>query len=174
MPGVHAIALFVGAIFVLVLGAWVVSKVTGARAYMLEDWAYGPGESVLWRDAGADVALVTRLGSAVSITPAFRLRRWSVVVTTERVLLGEKTLSGKFMVKYVLYPGPAPRADAQKLDGGLLTTGYSTVVFQPGVFLPHLDEKLPYVVLRLGDAPSSANLSEVRIYTDHGATFRLP
>ena len=79
------------------------------------------------------------------------------------------------MVKYVLYPGVAPGSDSKRADGGLLSTGYETLVIQPGVITPHPDEKFGYVALTPApDEPSSINMREIRIYTDLMKTFRLP
>ena len=49
-------------------------------------------------------------------------------------------------------------------------------MIEPGVMHPHLDAgtRFPYVALvPLAGEPSSINLSEIRIYTDEGASFRL-
>jgi hypothetical protein len=52
------------------------------------------------------------------------------------------------MVRYVLYPGAAPGGDSKRLDGGLFKTGYETLVIQPEVMVPCLDQKHPYTVWR--------------------------
>ena len=154
---------------------WIISKVTGSHAWDIDDWQFGDGETVLWRDDAAEVGVIPKLGQAVSITPA-RLHRWTAIVTNERILLANKTFTGKRMVQYVLYPGAAPDAQSKRVDGGLLTRGYTTVVIEPGVVHAHLDEgiRYPYVALvpRSGER-SSLNIAEVRIYTDQGASFRL-
>lgn len=167
--------LFVAACAAIVIGGWIVSKVKGSKAFFLESWQYDDGESILWRDDAADVAVIPKLGQARSMRPA-RLHRWTVVVTSSRVLIGNKTLTGKAMVRYVLYPGVAPDGRSRHLDGGLLSRGYSTVVIEPEVGRDHLggDARHPYVSLTPVEGErSSTNLSHFRIYTDLGATFRL-
>jgi hypothetical protein len=161
---------------VLVIGGWVVSKVKGSHAYFIESWAYDPGETILWRDDAADVMVIPKFGQGAVMTPA-RLHRWPVVVTSSRVLIGNKTLTGKAMVQYVLYPTSAPDGESKHIDGGLLSRGYATVVIQPTVELDHLGDDVhhPYVALiPVEGERSSANFSRIRIYTDLGATFRLP
>ncbi|HVO31033.1 MAG TPA: hypothetical protein VMV18_09865 [bacterium] len=167
--------IFLAALAGIALLGWIVSKVTGSHAYLLEDWKFNDGESVVWRDDAADVTLIPKLGQAVNMTP-IRLHRWSVVVTNQRVIAANKAaFGGKHMVMQVLYPGAAPGGDSKKIDGGLLTTGYQTLVIEPSGMKAHLDSKPPYIELTPKDSePSSTNLSEVRIYTESGATFRLP
>lgn len=167
--------LLLGACAAIVIGGWIVSKLTGSRAWYIEDWQYDDGEAILWRDDAADVAVIPRLGQAVVMTPA-RLHRSPVVVTSKRVLIGAKTLTGKQMVKYVLYPGGAPDDQSARIDGGLLTRGYSTVVIEREVDRSHLetDARYPYLALTpLEGERSSTNLAEFRIYTDLAASFRL-
>jgi hypothetical protein len=172
----NAVLLFVAALCAIVLVGWIISKATGSKAFFIEGWRYDEGETILWRDDAADVLVIPKLGQAKVMTPA-RLHRWPVVVTSSRVIIGNKTLTGKGMVKYVLYPNAAPDEQSSHLDGGLLTRGYSTVVIQPDAGLDHLvgDTKHPYVTLTPVEGErSSTNLSEFRIYTDRGAEFRLP
>ena len=142
---------------------------------MLEDWKFNDGETTIWRDDSADVGMIPKAVKAAVTRPP-RVHRWSVVVTNQRIITGNKTLrSGKHMVKYVLYPGAAPGGDSKRLDGRLFTTGYETLVIQPDVMMPHVDQKHPYIELRPApDETSSVNLSEVRIYTDLIEGFRLP
>ena len=170
-----ALLLFVAACAAIVIVGWIVSKAKGSHAYFIESWQFDPGESILWRDDAADVVIIPKLGQAVSMTPA-RLHRWPVVVTSSRVIIGNKTVTGKAMVKYVLYPNLALDGQSKHLDGGLLSRGYSTVVIEPNVERDHLgdDVRHPYVSLTPVDGErSSTNLSHIRIYTDLGATFRL-
>lgn len=159
----------------IVLVAWIVTKVNGSHAWMLEDWKFNDGETTIWRDDSADVGMIPKAVKAAVTRPP-RVHRWSVVVTNQRIITGNKTLrSGKHMVKYVLYPGAAPGGDSKRLDGRLFTTGYETLVIQPDVMMPHVDQKHPYIELRPApDETSSVNLSEVRIYTDLIEGFRLP
>jgi hypothetical protein len=158
----------------IALLGWTVSKITGAHGWLLEDWKFNDGETVLWRDDAADVGMIPRAAQAVVMRPP-RLHRWVVIVTSQRIIISTKSVGGKQLVKYVLYPGAAPGADSKQLDGGLFTTGYETLVIRPGAITPHLDDKPPYIELTPApDEPSSVNLSAVRIYTDLAGTFRLP
>ena len=170
-----AVLLFVAACGVIALVGWIISKAKGSHAFFIESWQFDDGETILWRDDAADVAVIPKMGQAVSMTPA-RLHRWPVVVTNSRVIIGNKTLIGKAMVKYVLYPTVAPDGQSNHLDGGLLSRGYSTVVIEPEVERDHLrdDVRHPYISLTPVDGErSSTNISHIRIYTDLGATFRL-
>jgi hypothetical protein len=168
-----AVLLFLAVCVAIVVVGWIVSKVKGSHAYFIESWQFDDGETIVWRDDAADVVVVTNLGSAVSVTPA-RLHRWPVVVTSSRVLIGNKTLTGKAMVQYVLYPDVAPDGQSVHLDGGLLSRGYQTVVIDPTVGRDHLGdgERHPYISIapRKGER-SSVNISDIRIFTDLGATF---
>ena len=125
-----AVLLLVAACCAIALAGWIISKVKGSHAFFIESWQFDDGETILWRDDAADVVVVPKLGQAVSMTPA-RLHRWPVVVTNSRVIIGNKTLTGKAMVQYVLYPTVAPDDQSNHLDGGLLSRGYSTVVIEP-------------------------------------------
>ena len=90
------------------------------------------------------------------------------------MIIGNKTLTGKAMVKYVLYQNLAPDGQSMHLDGGLLSRGYSTVVIEPEVGRDHLGDEVrhPYVSLTPVEGErSSTNISRFRIYTDLGATF---
>jgi hypothetical protein len=170
-----ALLLFVAACAAIVVVGWIVGKANGSKAFFIESWQFDDGESIVWRDDAADVVVVPKLGQAVSMTPA-RLHRWPVVVTSSRVIIGNKTLTGKAMVKYVLYPAVAPDGQSAHLDGGLLSRGYSTVVIGPEVGREHLgdDVRHPYVsVTPMDGERSSTNISQFRVYTDLGATFRL-
>lgn len=170
-----AVLLVVAACCAIALLGWIISKAKGSHAFFIESWQFDDGETILWRDDAADVAVIPKLGQAAFITPA-RLHRWPVVVTNSRVIIGNKTLTGKAMVQYVLYPTVAPDDQSNHLDGGLLSRGYSTVVIEPEVERDHLgdDVRHPYISLTpLDGERSSTNISHIRIYTDLGATFRL-
>jgi hypothetical protein len=70
-----AVLLFVAALAAIVLVGWIVSKAKGSKAYFIESWQFDDGETVLWRDDDADVAIIPKLGQAAVMTPA-RLHRW--------------------------------------------------------------------------------------------------
>jgi len=168
-----AILLFGVALVAIVVFAVIVTKCNGSRTWSLAEWKYNAGETIVWRDDAADLGTITKTGQAVVSRPP-RLHRWSVVATTQRIIMAEKDINGDPLVKYVLYPGTAPGSDSKRADGGLLSTGYETILITPGVSVPHLDEH-PYVMLKpVPDEPSSVNLVELRIYTDLAKTFRLP
>jgi hypothetical protein len=167
------IGYFVLACAAIALIGWIVSKVTGSRAYFIEDWAFAEGETVLWRDDQADSYLIPKQGQAVVMSFA-RMRRGAVVVTNQRILIGALPLSGKkHMVQSVLYPTKAPGSD--RLGGGLLSVGYQTLVFDPGSLDVHEKDAKPYVDLTPASGEtSSTNLQTIRIFTDDAAGFRLP
>ncbi len=169
-----SLLIFLAACGGIVAVGWIVSKLTGSRAFYLEDWKFADGETVLWRDEAADVFLIPTLGQARVISFA-RRHRSTVVVTSKRILVGAQTLFGnKRMVLQVLYRETPADGQSEHLDGGLLTVGYQALVIRPEV-AAHLDEKQPYVDLLPADGhASSTNLQTIRIYTDSGASFRLP
>lgn len=167
-----AIAWFLVVLAAIALIGWIVSKGTGSRTWALDDWHYDDGETIVWRDDAADVAVIPKLGQSRVIRPP-RLHRWKVITTTTRVIMATKAMGGKYVVMYVLYPGHATGDDSKKIDGGLLTTGYQTIVVVPGAVTAHGDEG--YVTLEPEPTDrSSTNVAEVRIYSDLLTTFRLP
>ena len=171
----NAVLGFITACAAIVLVGWIVSKITGSHARFLEDWAFEPGEHVLWRDDAADVMIIPRWGGAVVMRP-IRTRRWAVAVTDQRIILANRTFTGKRMVQYVLYPTHAPDGQSGKLGGGLLTRGYATMVIQPNVATAHQGERFQpdYVALApVAAEVSSFNIAEIRIYSDDVAGFHL-
>ena len=156
--------IFVSACAMIVVIAWLVSKLTGAHARYLDHWNFDDGETTMWRDDRADVAIIMRQGQTASLVRILRLHRWSVIVTNQRVMIACKTLSGRRMVKYVLHLGRALDDQSQRLGGGLLTRGYTTIVMDREVL------KAPnnaWVALRpLASAKATASLAELRIYTE--------
>ena len=162
-----SLLIFVGFLAAMVAGGWIVSNRTGSHAWFLESWTYNPDEPTLWRDPRADVVIVPKLGRAAFMRP-IRAHRWSVVATDQRVILANKTFSGKQMVRYVLWRGRSPDANSQRLDGGLLTIGYSAMAIEP-----HAETSQDYVTLiPVATEPSSANIAEIRIYSELAASFR--
>lgn len=157
----------------IVLLGWIVSKVTGSRAYYVEDWALDEGETVLWRDEKTDTYLIPKHGQALVMSFA-RMRRGSVLVTNRRIVIGSLPLWGKkHMVQYVLYPAKAPGSD--RLDGGLLSVGYQTIVFEPSSVDVHAKDAKPYVdLIPVESEASSTNLERVRIFTEEAGSFRVP
>jgi hypothetical protein len=152
----------------LALLALIVSRITGARAYFLENWEFLPGETVVWRDDHTDVMEVPRVGGATFMRP-IRMRRWSVVQTDRRVILANRSFTGKRMVMYVLWFGASPDPNSRKLGGGLLTRGYIAMAVAPGVWEADRD----YVAYRPVRAEaSSLNVLEIRVYTAEATAVR--
>src|SRR6478736_2467146 len=120
----NSIIAFIAICLTIVLVAWIISKITGAHAYYIETWRYDEGETIVWRDDAADVAMIPILGQALIMRP-LRFHRWPVVVTNRRIIIGNKTFSGRQMVKYVL-PAPRPTAKASAR-----TAACSRAVTQP-------------------------------------------
>ena len=170
---VKSLGYFLLACAAIALIGWIVSKITGSKAHYIEDWQFSDGENVLWRDEQTDTHLIPKHGQALVMSFA-RMRRGSVVVTNRRILIGSLPVFGeKHMVQYVLYPSKAP--GSEKLDGGLLTVGYQTIVFDPSSLEAHPKEAKPYVDLRPVEGErSSTNLERIRIFTDDAGNFRLP
>ena len=141
---------------------WIVSRITGARAHFLENWEFLPDEKELWRDDHTDVMVVPRVGGATFMRP-IRMRRWAVVGTDRRVILANRSLTGKRMVMYVLWLGASPDPLSRKLGGGLLTRGYIAMAVAPGL----RETGSAYVAFRPVRAEaSSLNVLEIRVYTD--------
>lgn len=184
-----SILYFLAACAGIVLLGWTVSKITGAKAYYIEDWSFDAGEQILWQDEAADIYPLSHYGRAL-VESFARMRRGMVVVTDRRVLGGARPLFGKkHLLQYMLYPiGSVPDqsgsratqagaslADSKKMHGGLLTRGYQTLLIQPGGLSINAGEKKPYVeIVPVQDAASSTNLRAIRIYTDQAASFTLP
>lgn len=159
----------------IVAFGWVVSRVSGARSHLLPEWAYAPGERVVWRDGRADVLIAPRWGGAVWMRP-WRLGRWAVVATSAgRVLLACRSLTGKQVVLYVLTAGPAADGLTARLDGGWLRRGYKTVAIRPGE-AELRDAERPRrahaVLWPVAAEASSFNIAEVRVYSEDAAGLR--
>jgi hypothetical protein len=167
--------IFVGFLAALVLVAFVVSRITGARPHFLEDWKPEPGESILFEDREADTYLVPALGQARFVSYA-RPRRGFVLVTSRRILAGTRPLfSKRLMIQHVIYVGEAPGPEAGSLGGGLLTKGYQTLVVERDAIQRLVQDVKPYVLLTPASAAASSfNLQAIRIYTDAAADFPLP
>ena len=141
---------------------WIVSRITGARTSLLENWVFEPGETVVCRDDRADVMVVPRWGGALVMTP-IRTHRWAVVATDRRVILANRSLTGKRVVMYVLWFGTSPDAESRTLDGGLLTRGYVSMAVEREA----VTEAARYVAFRpVGAEAGSFNVKEMRVYSD--------
>lgn len=177
IAGLTMSLVFFGFLAAIVLVAWIVSKITGARTTYLDEWKFNDGETVVWRDDRADVITIASIGRA-AVTRPLRLHGSSVVVTNQRVIVANMTLfSKRRIVTYVLYPGTAPDEQSKRLDGGLLTRGFTTYAIQPDAMALHAKERFhpSYVALKpVANVGPSLNVAEIRVYTDSFESFRLP
>jgi len=167
--------LFAGFLVAMVVVGLIVKKVTGSHAWFLEDWKYEPGETIVWRDDRADAYPLAKTGQALFMTVVLRHQN-TVIATNQRILIAQRTpFSKKTLVRWVLYPGSSPDGHTQQVGGGLLTVGYESIAYEPGV-LAHAEqsghERIELTPL-FGEA-SSLNLEKLYIYTDLGDTFSLP
>ncbi len=162
----------------IVLIAFIVSRITGARTHYLETFALEPGELVLWEDLAADAYPIPKRQAL--ITTYRRSRRHAVRVTNLRILSGCVSLFGSnHLLQHVLYPSDrAFPGEADTLGGGLLTRGYETFAFEHtslerGAREPN--DTHAYVEVTLSPSvASSINLIKFRIYSDRLEGFRLP
>jgi hypothetical protein len=155
----------------IVLGFWLVSRITGARVGYLDRWSFEPGETVLWRDDRADFGFLS-VTDPDSGKPSFRLHRWPVLGTNRRILVACRTVTGRAMVTEVIYPGAAPGGDSRRFDGGLFRRGHRTLVVHPEA-TKHPDKG--WVTLHpVAGMASTTLFRELRIYTDDVAGFRMP
>ena len=158
--------------------AWLISRWTGGRPQYLESWRFDDGETVLWRDDRADV-YVLRAMARPAVARPLRLHRARVLVTARRIVVAmSEMFTGRQRVVYVLYEGTAPASAEVGAFGGVLKTGYQTIVILRGLMDVRVAESMqpsPYVALKPDPAvASSFNCAEFRIYTDLYDTFLLP
>jgi len=166
-------------IFVCFLGgmvsvAFVVSRITGARAQFIESFPLEPGERTLWEDMEADAWPVLTHRALIQTYP--RLRRGAVRVTNQRILCGTRALfSQKHMIEHVLYPSDRPFPDAANgITGGTLKNAYKTLVFERASLARNSD-KYAFVEVMLDQRiASSLNLIKFRIYSEKLDLFALP
>ena len=175
LAGWHATLTLAACMAGMVLLGLIVKQLTGAHAYLLEDWKYEPGETIVWQDDRADAYPLGRMGQAVFMS-ALRWHRDTVVATNRRILVAQKGLfSKKRLIRYVFNPGPSADGYTKHLGGGALTVGYQTIAYTPGVMVHGALGKHARIELAPleGDA-SSTNLSKLLIYTELSSTFQLP
>jgi hypothetical protein len=159
----------------MVLVAFVVSRVSGARAQYLETFALAPGERVLWDDLAADAYKIAPQRALV--TSYRRSRRRAVRVTNLRILAACTPLFGnKHLIEHLLYPSDRPfPEEANGVTGGLFTRGYTTLVFERGGVAKEQSPSPQFIDLLLSpNIPSSINTLAFRIYSDRCDTFCLP
>jgi hypothetical protein len=159
----------------MVAVAFVVSRITGARAQYLEAFPLEPGERVLWEDLAVDAYKVAPRWAAYS--KARRSRRRAVRVTSRRILAGCIPLFGsQHMIEHVLYPSDRPfPEEANAVGGGLLTKGYATLVFEREGVTKQGSPGAEFMNLLLNpNLPSSINALSFRIYSARCDSFRLP
>ncbi len=170
-----AFLIFIGCLAGIALFGFVVSKITGAKAQYLETFPLDPGERVLWEDLATDAYPIrARRGL---ITTYRHSRRRALRVTNLRIICACTPLFGsQHMIEHVLYPADRPfPEEGQRLGGGLLTKGYSTLVFERETAVTHTRGIHGYVELDLARAvESSLGLLKFRIYSAHLERFTLP
>lgn len=120
---------FLGALVAIVVFAMVVNRLTGTKAQYLEALQLQADEQEWWRDAEADFATMPRTGRAALVTYP-RLRRHTVLWTSRRVLIAQKTLgSAKHMITHQIHfvrDSEAPAA-ADDAFGGFYGHGFETI-----------------------------------------------
>jgi hypothetical protein len=167
--------LFIGALAGIVLLAFVVSRITGARPLYLDTWTPDPGERILFDDRKVRIVtvLVPIAGrrEQVIIHP-----RGFVLVTDRRIVAGQRPLfSKRFLIEYMIYTGHAPGADVQGFGAGVLSRGYASYVVVPGMIRRVANVESPFVELTPSpEYRGSAGLVAIRIHTDRAASFPLP
>jgi len=173
--GVNPVLEFLGFIGGMLLLAFVVSRITGARAQYLQDFPLENGERVLWEDLAADAYVYA--GRRALFTTYSRSRRSAVRVTTLRIIAGTRSLFGqKHIIQYLAFPSDRAFPDeANNLGGGLLTRGFEAIVFERAGVVTHTAGKQVFVELPLDPAiRSSLNRQSLRIHSDLLHGFRLP
>jgi hypothetical protein len=171
----NPILVFVCFLVGMVSVAFVVSRITGARAQYLEAFALEPGERVLWEDLAVDAYKVAPRWA--SYTKPRRSRRRAVRVTTRRILSGCIPLFGsQHMIEHVLYPSDRPfPEEANGVGGGLLTKGYTTLVFEREGVTKQGSPGAQFMNFLLNpNVASSINALGFRIYSDRCDSFCLP
>jgi hypothetical protein len=167
-----SILYFAGALLGIVLLAITINRLTGTKANYLDDLEFAPGEKELWRDTGADVALVPRIVRAVVLSYP-RLRRHTVVWTDRRVVVAQRALfSRRSMVTHQLYfaaqAGPQVNAAAASAFGGFLGRGFETIVAASRSF-GIVNGKACVRIQPAEESGARLNLDEVLIFTDRVA-----
>ena len=167
-----SVLIFLAAIGAIVALAFIVSRITGARAHYLDDWKAEEGEQILFDDRQADTYLLPKLGQAKYNSYA-RLKRGFVIVTNRRILAGTRpAFTKRWMIQYMMYAERAPGDASDAIGGGLLTRGYQTFVVEPGSLRKEAEQGRAFVELTPSPAAaSSLNLAAIRIYTDEAASF---
>lgn len=166
---------FVGFLGGMVVLAFVVSRITGARTRYIQDFPLQNGERVLWEDLAADAYIFA--GRRALLTTYSRSRRSAVRVTTLRIIAGNRALFGqKHIIQYMAFPSDRTfPAEANSVGGGLLTRGFEAIVFDRAGVVTHTSDERAFVELRLDPAiTSSLNRQSLRIYSDVLQSFRLP
>ena len=171
----NPVLVFVCFIAGMISVAFVVSRVTGARAQYLEAFPLEPGERVLWEDLALDAYKVAPRWA--SYTKPRRSRRRAVRVTNRRILSGCTPLFGsKHMIEHMLYPSDRPfPAEANGVGGGLLTKGYAALVFEREGVTKQGAPGAEFINLLLNPSlPSSINALAFRIHSSRCDSFCLP
>ena len=170
--------IFLAALGAIVLFAVTVNLVTGTKANYLELLQLEPGETELWRDAGADFATLPRTGQALVMSYP-RFRRHTVLWTDGRVIVAQKTLfSSKRMITHQLVFESAPerslsdaRDVAAKFSGGFYGRGFATLVAASHAFAT-VNRRECVRILPSEASGAALNLQEAYIFSDDLAALR--
>jgi hypothetical protein len=170
---------FAGVLAGIVLLAFVVSRITGARCHYLDAWTPDPGEHILFDDRKVRIVITLqrRRGNAIYPRKTDLIHpRAFTLVTDRRIVAGQRPLfSKRFLIEYMIFPGDRSDRDARKIGGGVLARGYTSYAIVPGSIRRVANESQPFVELTLStDAASPVILETIRIYTDRAASFPMP
>jgi hypothetical protein len=160
--------IFLVAIAVIILGAITINKIKGVKAQYLDAFAADAGEGELHREAGADFHMVTKLGRAQVMSFA-RLRRAELIVTTRRIVIGQKVLFGKrYMITHVIWLDAAANVQGEldKMTGGQYSLGYVNYLVKRSAATSEIDGKKPYVKFIPEPTASATNIEHLRVYVD--------
>jgi hypothetical protein len=173
-----AFVYFLGALLAIVGVAMLVNRLTGTKAQYLENFQLEAGERELWRDTGADFATRPELGQALVMSYP-RLRRHTIVWTSQRVLVAQKVLfSSKRMLTHQIFfvgqvgdASPAAAAAAQRFAGGFYGSGFQTIQARERSFGEVAGKAC--VIVKPSDASAGAsNLAEAYVFSDQLAELR--
>ena len=129
--------LFVLTLAGIVVFALIVNRLTGTKTQYLDAVVLAADERELWRTTGADAFVLA--GPQPLVRSFTRLGRHELVLTTKRLLWGQRALFGKRVIlQYaVLFTRDGPgAAGLDRLDGGFYGSGVITAFADPRAFAP--------------------------------------
>lgn len=167
-----SVVMFLGVLLGIVLLAVAVNRMTGTRAHYVDALQLEPGEKELWRDAGADFAVVQRMGRALKMSYA-RLRRTTVIWTDRRIVIAVKPLfSDRCMITHQIYFDGDTAHDvvnarqvAAEAFGGFFGRGFQTISAQSKAF-GQVNNKNCVRIRPTEACGASKNINEMLIFTD--------